>query len=68
MEKTGPALIALLALSLLLLGCSSEHHTEVQLPNGVICKSDTSGSFLWRRHNISCTDPNGKVIGSYQSY
>jgi hypothetical protein len=66
--KTRRAVIALLACSLLLLSCSSEHHAEVQLPDGVICKSDTSGSFFWRRQNVSCTDPNGKVIGSYQNY
>ena len=48
-------------------GCSSEHNTEVQLPNGVLCKSETHGSFLWESHSVSCTDEKGNVIGSYKS-
>ena len=59
--------IAVLMLSSGIAGCSSEHNTEVQLPNGVMCKSETQGSFLWESHSVSCTDSNGKVIGSYKS-
>jgi len=56
------------ALSLSLFGCGAENHTtEVQLPNGVSCRSVTSGSFLDTSRDISCTDSNGKVVGSYKS-
>lgn len=49
-------------------GCSSaEHHTEVTLPNGITCKSETSGTFMQRTRSLICTDSNGKVIGSYKS-
>jgi hypothetical protein len=60
--------VVAIAFSLALAGCSSsEHHTEVTLPNGVTCKSETSGSFLWESRSLSCVDSNGKVIGSYKS-
>lgn len=58
----------ILALSLNLFGCGEEHHTtEVQLPNGVTCKSETGGTFLSPTRDMSCTDSNGKVVGSYKS-
>jgi len=57
-----------IAVSTALLGCSSEeHYTEVTLPNGISCTSQTSGSFWHESRNLSCTDSNGKVIGSYKS-
>jgi len=60
--------VVALAVSLTAAGCSSsEHHTEVTLPNGITCKSETSGSFMHRSRSLSCTDSNGKVIGSYSS-
>jgi hypothetical protein len=59
--------LAIMALPLISIGCSSNHNTEVQLPNGVRCSSQTQGSFFWQTTNFSCTDANGKVIGSYKS-
>jgi len=69
MKRKGTAILAVIAASTSLLGCSSSeaHHTEVTLPNGVICKSEKSGSFWHESRNLSCTDSNGKVIGSYKS-
>lgn len=56
------------ALSLLVAGCSpTEHNTEVTLPNGVSCKSETYGTWWSESHNLSCLDSSGKVIGSYKS-
>jgi hypothetical protein len=54
------------AMSLLVAGCSpTEHNTEVTLPNGVTCKSETTGTWWSESHNLSCVDSSGKVIGSY---
>jgi len=56
------------AFSLFAAGCTPEEHTsEVTLPNGVSCKSETTGTFWSESHNLSCVDANGKVIGSYKS-
>jgi hypothetical protein len=49
-------------------GCSSDSHTEVQLPTGVHCRSESHGSFLWKTTSTACVDANGKVIGSYSDY
>lgn len=49
-------------------GCSSTSHTDVVLPNGVHCQSETSGFFLWTKNSTSCVDDKGKVIGSYSNY
>jgi hypothetical protein len=54
--------------SLLQEGCTpTEHHTEVTLPNGVSCKSETTGTWWSESHDLSCVDASGKVIGSYRS-
>jgi hypothetical protein len=56
------------AFSVLAAGCApSEHTSEVTLPNGVTCKSETIGTFWSESHNMSCVDASGKVIGSYKS-
>jgi hypothetical protein len=60
-------ILAITMLPLISIGCSSNHNTEVQLPNGVRCSSQTQGSLFWKTTNFSCTDANGKVIGSYKS-
>lgn len=66
--SAGIAAISLSLFGLSLFGCGSESHTtEVQLPNGVICKSETSGTFLQTNRNMSCIDSTGKVIGSYKN-
>jgi len=58
----------IVAIFLSLSGCSTEHHTtEVQLPNGVTCTSETTGTFFQTNRNISCIDSTGKVIGSYKN-
>ena len=49
-------------------GCSSNSNTEVQLPNGIHCRSESRGSFLWKTTSTACVDANGKVIGSYSNY
>ena len=49
-------------------GCNSNSHTEVELPTGVHCRSETHGSFLWKTTSTACVDANGKVIGSYSDY
>jgi hypothetical protein len=49
-------------------GCSSNSNTEVTLPTGVHCRSETHGSFLWKTSSTACVDANGKVIGSYSDY
>ena len=49
-------------------GCSSNSNTEVQLPNGIHCRSESHGSFLWKTTSTACVDANGKVIGSYSNY
>ncbi len=49
-------------------GCNSNSHTEVELPTGVHCRSETHGSFLWKTSSTACVDANGKVIGSYSDY
>ena len=49
-------------------GCNSSSHTEVELPTGVHCRSETHGSFLWKTTSTACVDANGKVIGSYSDY
>ena len=49
-------------------GCSpSEHHTELQLANGIGCKYQTIGTFISKSRNLSCTDENGKLILSFES-
>ncbi len=48
--------------------CSSNSHTDVTLPNGIHCQSESSGFFLWRNTSTSCVDDKGKVIGSYSNY
>ena len=54
--------------ALLETGCTTtEHHTEVTLPNGVTCKSETTGTWWSESHDLSCVDSSGKVIGSYRS-
>jgi hypothetical protein len=60
-------ILAAIALSLAFAGCSSSHATEVQLPNGVRCASETHGSLFWQATNFTCTNAQGKVIGSYKS-
>ncbi len=54
---------ALLGAVLMALGCGSNSNTEVQLPNGIHCRSESHGSFLWKT-----TSTDGKVIGSYSNY
>ena len=49
-------------------GCNSNSHTEVELPTGVHCRSETHCSFLWKTTSTACVDANGKVIGSYSDY
>ena len=49
-------------------GCNSSSHTEVELPTGVHCRSESHGSFLWKTTSTACVDANGKVIGSYSDY
>jgi len=49
-------------------GCNSNTHTEVELPTGVHCRSETHGSFLWKTSSTACVDATGKVIGSYSDY
>jgi hypothetical protein len=49
-------------------GCNSSSHTEVELPTGVHCRSETHGSFLWKTSSTACVDATGKVIGSYSDY
>jgi len=67
LDNRSIALAGALALSLLLAACApTEHNTEVQLPNGIACKSETTGTFWSETHNLSCVDANGKVIGSYK--
>jgi hypothetical protein len=63
------SLIFSLAALAIVSGCSSgTHTTEVVLPGGINCRSETSGSFFNRSRNMQCTDSNGKVIGAYKSY
>ena len=62
------SIVMLSALFSLLGGCSSTSHTDVVLPNGIHCQSESSGFFLWRSSSTSCVDANGKVIGSYSHY
>ena len=59
---------ALLGAVLMGSGCSSNSNTEVQLPNGIHCRSESHGSFLWKTTSTACVDANGKVIGSYSNY
>jgi hypothetical protein len=61
--------VVALAVSLTAAECSSssEHQSEVTLPNGITCKSETSGSFMHTSRSLICIDSNGKVIGSYSS-
>lgn len=59
--------LAALVIPLVFLGCSSSHVTEVQLPNGVNCVSKTHGSLFWETTDVTCTNAQGKVIGSYKS-
>jgi hypothetical protein len=59
---------ALLSAVLMGSGCSSNSNTEVQLPNGIHCRSESHGSFLWKTTSTACVDANGKVIGSYSNY
>ena len=49
-------------------GCNSNSHTEVELPTGVHCRSESHGSFLWKTSSTACVDANRKVIGSYSDY
>ena len=60
-------MLAAVAIPLVFLGCSSSHVTEVQLPDGVDCISKTSGSLFWATTDVTCTNAQGKVIGSYKS-
>ena len=55
---------ALLGAVLMGSGCSSNSNTEVQLPNGIHCRSESHGSFLWKTTSTACVDANGKVVGS----
>ena len=59
---------ALLGAVLFGAGCNSSSHTEVELPTGVHCRSETHGSFLWKTSSTACVDATGKVIGSYSDY
>ena len=59
---------ALLGAVLMGSGCSSNSNTEVQLPNGIHCRSESHGSFLRKTTSTACVDANGKVIGSYSNY
>ncbi len=61
-------MLLLSAICSLLVGCGSASHTDVVLPNGIHCQSESSGFFLWRSTSTSCVDANGKVIGSYSNY
>ena len=57
-----------IAISTIMVGCSpEEHRTEVTLPDGSNCSSETYGTFWHESRNLSCTDSHGKVIGSYKS-
>ena len=69
-EGSFPVIQIAAALCALLVGsaCSSNTHTEVQLPTGVHCRSETHGSFLWKTSSTACVDANGQVIGSYSDY
>jgi hypothetical protein len=49
-------------------GCNSSSHSEVELPTGVHCRSESHGSFLWKTTSTACVDASGKVIGSYSDY
>jgi hypothetical protein len=52
-----------------IVGCSSgSHTTEVVLPGGYSCRSETGGSFFNRTRDMQCVDSTGKVIGAYKSY
>jgi hypothetical protein len=62
-----PVLLAMLAV-VMITGCSSTSHTDVVLPNGIHCQSESSGFFLWRSTSTSCVDAQGKTIGSYSNY
>ena len=58
------SLVALVAVS----GCSSgTHTTEVVLPGGISCRSETSGGYFNRTRDMQCVDSSGKVIGAYKS-
>jgi hypothetical protein len=59
---------ALLGAVLIGSGCNSNSNTEVTLPTGVRCRSETHGSFLWKTTSTAYVDANGKVIGSYSDY
>jgi hypothetical protein len=61
-------MLVLSSLSGLTSSCSSNSHTDVTLPNGIHCQSESSGFFLWRSTSTSCVDDKGKVIGSYSNY
>lgn len=68
LKRKHAVIAGIFTISLSLFGCGSENHsTQVQLPNGVSCRSVTSGTFLDTSRDISCTDSNGKVVGSYKS-
>jgi hypothetical protein len=55
------------AIAATLSGCSSNSNAEVNLPNGVHCRSESSGWFVFRTSSVACVDQNGKVIGSYSN-
>ncbi|MBF6569107.1 MAG: hypothetical protein IVW54_09540 [Candidatus Binataceae bacterium] len=57
--------IAVLAVTFVAMGCSSNHHAEVTMPNNVHCTSDSSGWFLFTNTATSCVDANGKIIGAF---
>ena len=54
---------ALLAIS----ACSSSSTTEVGLPDGTHCRSESSGMLWWETASVACVDQNGKIIGSYSN-
>lgn len=61
-------ILAAIALPLGLLGCGpSTHVTQVVLPNGVDCISETHGTLFWESRNVTCRNAQGKVVGSYKS-
>jgi hypothetical protein len=55
------------AIAVTLVACSSNSNADVTLPNGIHCRSESSGWFLFRTTSTACVDQNGKVIGSYSN-
>ena len=48
-------------------GCSSTSVTDVRLPDGTHCRSESTGFSIFRSTNIACVDAKGQIIGSYSN-